>query len=104
MKINTDSISETDELNRQPFAEEIASNIISYLEKNTESLTIGIHGPWGSGKSTLLSLVKKEIKKGILESTINSSERRFRWSKFRFEVYNKFHLLEFNPWMFSGKS
>src|SRR5882762_5290308 len=104
MKIHTDVISESDELNRQPFAEEIALNIINYLENNTESLTLGIHGPWGSGKSTLLSLVKKEIKKKILDSKINSSERKFRWSKLRFEVYNKFHVLEFNPWMFSGKS
>jgi len=82
MEIKSDSIAEKDTLNRNQFSLEIVKNTLEYLDNNSESLVIGINGSWGSGKSTLLHFIKVDLthlKK------------------------NKYHIFEFNPWIFSGK-
>jgi hypothetical protein len=84
-QLQTDQVAKTDTLERKRFAEKIAYNILSHFECSTESLVIGIHGPWGSGKSTLLDLIRKE-----LDGSVKAGKQTL-------------HIVPFNPWMFSGK-
>jgi len=68
---------EQDVLGRRPFVENLATAILNY--GSTDSLTIGLYGPWGSGKSSLLNFVIEELKKD--EETVA--------------------VARFNPWNFS---
>lgn len=95
-----------DPYERKRFAQEIASNILSYLEHNSDSLVIGINGAWGSGKSTLLEGIKENLKKSPYHNLPKTKRlwytlwiRRARVKK----EQKKLFLLEFNPWIFSGK-
>jgi hypothetical protein len=90
MDLKSDQITDIDVLDRKKFSKDIASNIINYLKGNNESLVIGIHGQWGSGKSTLLHFIKDEIRNNI---DANTDDKKTEFLK----------ILEFNPWMFSGK-
>ncbi len=104
MTLKADQVPEVDRLDRTRFAKEIADNIILYLQKNQESLVIGIHGPWGSGKSTLLHYIKKEIKISRNVFLPEEEENRSILSKLNpFKRNQVLNILEFNPWMFSGK-
>lgn len=85
-QIFSDAKSDTDLLNRQPFAAGIARTLFHALPDQNESFVFGLNGRWGSGKSTLLHFVKKEIER--LHEEIDND---------RFEIF------EFNPWMFSGQ-
>lgn len=85
-QIFSDVKSNTDLLNRQPFAAGIARTLFYALPDQNESFVFGLNGRWGSGKSTLLHFVKKEIER-LHEELKND----------RFEIF------EFNPWMFSGQ-
>ncbi len=106
ISINSDQASNEDLLNRRKFAEEISSNISNHFATSSQSLVIGIHGPWGSGKSTLLNFVKDEIKKLESYQKAQAPKGGF-WSKLFSKSKNtaeaKLFILEFNPWMFSGK-
>lgn len=83
MILNKDSIAETDLLNRKPFADIIAKGIVESFENGTESFVLGLNGKWGSGKSTLLSFMKNSLKRELGQ--------------------NKYKLIDFNPWKFSGR-
>jgi predicted KAP-like P-loop ATPase len=50
-----------DVLGRKAFVENLAGAIRTY--GGTDSLTIGLYGPWGCGKSSLLNFVIEELKK-----------------------------------------
>ncbi len=81
LDIKPDNVAKQDVLGRKQFAAEISTQIANYLNNSNESLVIGINGEWGSGKSTLVDFVKTDVvtkTKGIT-------------------------IVEFNPWMFSGK-
>lgn len=106
--INSDSISRAgDKFDRARFAEGIAKSIASYAAHNTDSLVIGINGAWGSGKSTLLA----KIKDVLIESTDYASKSKTQGAFHKFlkkikrnkAQQHKTYILDFNPWMFSGK-
>lgn len=74
-----------DQLGRALFAKEIANGLVNSFRENTESIVLGINGPWGSGKSTLINFIVEEVNR------ISVSQRQ------------KIIILRFNPWMFSGQ-
>lgn len=63
---------------------EFTQNLAYALLDSTDShgLIIGIHGPWGSGKTSLKNLLINALK--------------------AHENTNEFHIIEFEPWMYSG--
>lgn len=113
--VQADQVSDLDSLDRTRFAKEIAANIQQYLNNNSESLVIGIHGAWGSGKSTLLHFIKEEIEKTtdfITTQKFSASRNWFRViysylkSLLGFDEVTpvkRLYILDFNPWVFSGK-
>lgn len=105
ISINSDQATNEDLLNRRKFAEDISSNISNHFATSSQSLVIGIHGPWGSGKSTLLNFVKDEIKKLESYQKAQAPKGGFwsRLNKSKNTAEEKLFILEFNPWMFSGK-
>lgn len=108
LNLSTDTISKTDELGRKKFGSEIAKNILQYIKSNNESLVIGLHGSWGSGKSTLLNFIKENLKTDITFANARESEKKESIAKRLFRgtpgsPKKKLFILEFNPWMFSGK-
>ncbi len=72
--------SEDDELSRLDFAQGVAESIAGYAP--TDSVVIGIVGPWGSGKSSLINLI------------LNSLERP--------ERDGTPIIVRFNPWRYAG--
>jgi hypothetical protein len=109
--IQTDQISSIDQLGREAFAIEISRNVLNHIESSNESLVIGIHGAWGSGKSNLLHFVKENIKRAPLyldTEKLNTNSKAGILERLGIKRQPKFsskklHLLEFNPWIFSGK-
>ena len=71
---------ESDLFNFNPTAKVLANNILN-LSKD-DSYTIAVNGDWGSGKSSFLNLVRHH-----LEGSVG----------------NKSIVLDFDPWMFSGR-
>ena len=65
-----------DVLGRREVAKSFAENILRL--DTSQGAVVGVFGPWGSGKTSFLELVKHEFEKGSV------------------------HILDFNPWMFSG--
>lgn len=72
----------SDRFNFNPTAEVLAKNI-SRLSVD-DSYTIAVNGEWGSGKSSFLNLVRQHLE------TSDEDE-------------NKNIVLDFDPWMFSGR-
>lgn len=64
-KFSTESslgINGKDVLNREPFAEHVASAIIKHTDQKTAgSLTIGLYGPWGSGKTSIFDMMERKF-------------------------------------------
>lgn len=104
-KLYTDQVSDIDTLDRKRFATQISKNILNYFETQNQSLVIGIHGAWGNGKSTLLNFIKKEIEASeIFRNGITAISSDTSKSSSRKKVESrKLFILDFNPWMFSGK-
>ena len=75
-----------DELGRQPFARAIAEAILKY--DSTESIVLGLFGPWGSGKTSILNCVREYIE--------NSSKSLPEKKKPVFTI--------FNPWTYSDQN
>lgn len=107
MNISPDKVlSQHHPYERKRFAEEISNNILSYLDHETDSLVIGINGAWGSGKSTLLAGIKENLKNS---SYYNLPKRNRLWYRLWLgearenKDQTKLFLLDFNPWIFSGK-
>lgn len=67
---------EDDTLGRTALAEFFARQVLAL--DTTEGGVVGVLGAWGSGKTSLINLAQKEFKR------------------------NGVHILDFNPWMFSG--
>ena len=65
-----------DVLGRREAAESFAQSILRL--DASEGAVVGVFGPWGSGKTSFLNLVKHELEGASI------------------------HILDFNPWMFSG--
>ena len=65
-----------DALGRREAAKSFAQSVLRL--DASDGAVVGVFGPWGSGKTSFLNLVKHELEG---ESV---------------------HILEFNPWMFSG--
>jgi uridine kinase len=103
--IQTDNVTNIDILDRKRFAKEIAANILQHFKTTSESLVIGIHGAWGSGKSTLLDFIKKEIEQSKASISVSNTPQEKKWYRKTSKTVTKENLfiLEFNPWMFSGK-
>ena len=105
--MSADQVSSSDALDRQRFAKEIAKNILQHFENSSESLVIGLHGPWGSGKSTLLHFVKENISSQFLARKTprqNTPKGVFKFfQKNELTKDPQLYVLEFNPWIFSGK-
>jgi hypothetical protein len=106
--LSPDQVSNVDALDRQRFAAEIARNILQHFNENSESLVIGLHGPWGSGKSTLLAFIKESISSQFA-SMERLTERPDNLKFFKLfrnkQTFRKeqLYILDFNPWIFSGK-
>ena len=69
--------SQQDRLQRGPFADAIAAQILSV--DVDEGFVIGVTGPWGSGKASLLNLIEESIDSRAPE----------------------IFVLRFNPWLYS---
>ncbi len=67
---------EDDTLGRTALAEFFARQVLAL--DTTEGVVVGVLGAWGSGKTSFINLARKEFKR------------------------NGVHILDFNPWMFSG--
>ncbi len=85
MLIHSDSPAITDLLNRKPFAEQIAHQIVTSLSNGHESIILGVNGTWGSGKSTFLSYIREGIQVELEETEL------------------KYLIYQFNPWAYSGQ-
>ena len=48
-----------DLLNRSSFAEQVATAIVN--RENTDTLCVGLYGPWGSGKTSLLNMIYQDV-------------------------------------------
>ena len=72
-----------DLLGRSSFASELANAILK--NAGTESVVIGLYGPWGCGKTSLVNLVVEEI-----ENLTNASK-------------DKPLIVNFDPWYFSSE-
>lgn len=68
--------SDDDVIGRSSAANEFAQNVLEL--DASEGAVVGILGPWGSGKTSFINLAREKFKK------------------------EKVHILDFNPWMFSG--
>jgi len=71
-----------DYLKRNNFAKNLAEKIIN--SHQSESLVIGINGPWGSGKSSFLNLLDCELQRAGKNNN------------------SPFIIMRFNPWNFSN--
>lgn len=72
-----------DRFDQAPFAQLVAKGLLGYTGE--ECLVTALYGPWGSGKTTVLNFIRyflQEIPKNEEKKPI---------------------ILEFNPWLFSGK-
>ncbi|KJY49633.1 KAP family P-loop NTPase fold protein [Bifidobacterium kimbladii] len=69
-----------DEYQRSEFTQNLADALLSSTEPH--GLIIGINGPWGSGKTSLKNMLINDLKAS--------------------EDTNGFHIIEFEPWMYSG--
>ena len=69
-----------DKYQRAEYTQNLADTLLNSTDPN--GLIIGIHGPWGSGKTSL---------KNMLINALKASENT-----------NKCHIIEFEPWMYSG--
>ena len=67
---------EDDTLGRAAVAESFARQVLAL--DTTEGVVVGVLGAWGSGKTSFVNLARKEF------------------------VQADVHILDFNPWMFSG--
>lgn len=65
-----------DVIGRVAIAQKFAQHVLEL--DTTEGVVVGVLGPWGSGKTSFINLARNEFEKA--------------------EV----HILDFNPWMFSG--
>ncbi|MDR4474381.1 MAG: P-loop NTPase fold protein [Nitrospira sp.] len=68
-----------DLLGRKSFVNAIAASIVGW--KGSESLIIGLSGPWGSGKSSV---------KNMMKEVLSSAEKNIQ-------------VVEFNPWQWAGQ-
>ena len=58
-RVNTDSVSSHDFLNRGPLMNALRSWLLD--KENSENINLGLFGEWGAGKSTFLSLLKNSM-------------------------------------------
>ena len=72
-----------DRFGRSKFAKQLAGQLRAW--NGSESLVVGLCGPWGSGKTTLCNFIREEVNK-------------------RKQKKNHTPMLEFNPWQLSGHS
>ncbi len=70
-----------DEFNRQEYVSELLNAL--WRSDDINGLVVGISGPWGSGKTSLKTMLVEEI---------NTAR----------ETSQSFHVVEFEPWMYSG--
>lgn len=70
---------------------ELVESICNLIEKRkiSDSLTIGICGPWGTGKTTFINFIKEQL---------SIDEKKDAGS----ETLNKIQVVDFNPWLYSS--
>lgn len=83
MKFDDQPIQESKEdvLSRSPVAKKLAEGIKNYKQK--ESFVIGIQGEWGEGKTSFINMILENFQKP--------------------ELKDKFIVVHFNPWYFTGE-
>ena len=76
-----------DILGRSPFAQSLGNAILSYKNKEKDSIVIGLFGAWGSGKTSIINMALEHIdfvsKKTDVEKPI---------------------VIKFNPWNYSDQN
>ena len=75
-----------DKLDRAKFVRRLAQTILDW--QTTESLVIGIYGPWGSGKSSVLNLLARHL---TAEEQGTAGDNR-----------RKYVVVRFDPWFFNS--
>ena len=88
MYLNDEPITSSDEdkLNRKEFISQLTKTIIAW--KSTNSLVIGLYGPWGSGKSSILNLLGKELQTSFSDGDEVTD--------------NRIEVVRFDPWFFNS--
>jgi len=77
-----------DILNRYPFAQSLGNAILSYKNKEKDSIVIGLFGAWGSGKTSIINMALEYI--DFVSKNKTNDEKPI--------------IVRFNPWNYSDQN
>ena len=77
-----------DILGRSPFAQSLGNTILSYKNKEKDSIVIGLFGTWGSGKTSIINMALEHIDR--VSKKESDDEKPI--------------VVKFNPWNYSDQN